>query len=311
MNTELASEAVEFERAISSSLAATGGFEHVQRAERDPSYRSAIGDHLGGLDLWDIDVSQETQLEAAALACRAAGRIALPYPVAERLAALGLEGADAVGLVAHDGAYLAHADLEMRWTAISPDGQTARVEQARHADRTNLGPFVCRIKKAPWESSTDAGALLVVLQCWTLLGMLQSAQEMTASYVRDRRQFGQPLAEFQSVQFALTDVAVATQGLEELCKYTTWTIGDRPAEALTDAFALRSASLEAAETTFRVGHQLHGAIGFCDESDISWLSRHSQALRRLPLGRSQTAAALVQLIGRTGFYTPVTSGGRK
>jgi hypothetical protein len=311
MNTELASEAVEFEQAISSSLVATGGFEHVQRAERDPDHRRWIGDHLGGLDLWDINVRQETELEAAALACRAAGRIALPYPVAERLSAIGLEGTDAVGLVAHDRAHLAHADLEMRWTAISLDGRTARVVRAGQSGRTNLGPFVCRIETAPWESRSDAGALLVVLQCWTLLGMLQSAQEMTASYVRDRRQFGQPLAEFQSVQFALTDVAVATQGLEELCKYTLWAIGNRPEEALTDALALRCASLEAAETTFRVGHQLHGAIGFCDESDISWLSRYSQALRHLPLGRSQTEAALVQLIGRTGFYTPVTSGGPK
>ena len=151
---------------------------------------------------------------------------------------------------------------------------------------------------------------MVVLQCWTLLGMLQSAQAMTVNYVRDRRQFGQSLAEFQSVQFALTDVAVATQGLEELCKYTTWAIGNRPAEALTDAIALRSASLEAAETTFRIAHQLHGAIGFCDESDLSWLSRHSQALRRLPFGRSQTEAALVRADPRTGF-TPRSPAGRR
>jgi hypothetical protein len=311
MNTELASEAVEFERVVSSSLMDTGGFEHVRRAERDPSYRGWIGDRLGGLGLWEIDVSQEIQLEAAALACRAAGRVALPYPVAERLAAFGLDGTDAVGLVARDGAHLAHADLEMRWTAMLLDGRTARVVQVGDPGRTNLGPFVRRIVQAPRESTTDAGPLLVVLQCWTLLGMLQSVQAMTVSYVRDRRQFGQSLAEFQSVQFALTDVAVATQGLEELCKYTTWAIGHRPAEALTDAIALRSASLEAAETTFRIGHQLHGAIGFCDESDLSWLSRHSQALRRLPFGRSQTEAALVQLIGRTGFYTPVTAGGRE
>jgi hypothetical protein len=310
LNTELASEAIEFEQTVSSSLAATGGFEHARRAELDPAHRSWIGDHLGGLDLWDMDMSQETQLEAAALACRAAGRIALPYPVAERVAAIELKGTDAIGLVAHDWALLAHADLPLRWTALSLDGRTAPVVRASPSGRSTLSSFVCRIEMAPWESEAEVGALLVVLQCWTLLGMLQAAQKMTVSYVRDRRQFGQSLAEFQSVQFALTDVAVATQGLEELCKYTTWAIVNRPAEALTDAFVLRSASLEAAETTFRVGHQLYGAIGFCDESDISWLSRHSQALRRLPLGRAQTEATLVQLIGRTGFYSPVTTGSR-
>lgn len=310
MNTQPASEAVELERVVTSSLMTTGGFEHVRRAERDSSHRGWIGDHLGELGLWEIDVSQEIELDAAALACRAAGRVALPYPVAERLAAFGLEGTDAVGLVAQDAAHLAHADLDLRWTATFLDGRTTHVLQVGEVGRTNLGPFVYRIVQAPRESTTDAGALLVVLQCWTLLGMLQSAQAMTVNYVRDRRQFGQSLAEFQSVQFALTDVSVATQGLEELCKYTTWSIRHRPAEALTDAIALRTASLEAAETTFRVGHQLHGAIGFCDESDLSWLSRHSQVLRRLPFGRSQTEAALVELINGTGFYTPVTAGRR-
>ena len=35
---------------------------------------------------------------------------------------------------------------------------------------------------------------------------------------------------------------------------------------------------------FRVAHQLHGAIGFCDETTLSWVSRYSQPLRRLPFG---------------------------
>ena len=43
------------------------------------------------------------------------------------------------------------------------------------------------------------------------------------------------------------------------------------------------AAIEAAEVVFRVCHQLHGAVGFCDETTLSWLSRYSQPLRRLPL----------------------------
>ena len=35
---------------------------------------------------------------------------------------------------------------------------------------------------------------------------------------------------------------------------------------------------------FRVAHQLHGAIGFCDETALSWVSRASVPLRRLPFG---------------------------
>ena len=52
-----------------------------------------------------------------------------------------------------------------------------------------------------------------------------------------------------------------------LAKYALWSVqAAASAEALDDALALRLAALEAAEVVFRVAHQLHGAIGFCDET---------------------------------------------
>ena len=75
---------------------------------------------------------------------------------------------------------------------------------------------------------------------------------------------------------------------------------DRP-EALDDALALRLAALEAAEVVFRVCHQLHGAVGFCDETTLSWLSRYSQPLRRLPFGLSATRDQLTRQVGRRGL----------
>ena len=52
---------------------------------------------------------------------------------------------------------------------------------------------------------------------------------------------------------------------------------------------------------FRVCHQLHGAVGFCDETTLSWLSRYSQPLRRLPFGLSVTRQQLTQRVGRRGL----------
>lgn len=311
MNTELAAEAVEFEQSVAAALAATGGFEHVRRAEQDHHYRYVVGEQLAKLEVWDIDTDDDLQLEAAALACRAAGRVALPYPIAERIAAQRVHGSDAVGMVGSATPRLAHADMDMRWVAIGVDGRTAQVVQSGGAGHAKISRFVTNVELGVWGDPTDAGPLLLILQAWTLLGMIQAAQEMTSGYVRDRRQFGQALGEFQSVQFALTDVAVATQGLEELCKYTLWAFRHRPDDAFTDALLLRVASLEAAETAFRVGHQLHGAIGFCDETDISWLSRHSQSLRRLPLGRSRTEAILADRVRGLGVYSPVVGGGSR
>jgi alkylation response protein AidB-like acyl-CoA dehydrogenase len=141
----------------------------------------------------------------------------------------------------------------------------------------------------------------LVLPCWTLLGMLDRAMALTRAYVLDREQFGQKLAGFQGVQFQLTDAEVERAGVEELAKYALWSIeADRP-EALDDALALRLAAVEAADIVFRVCHQLHGAIGFCDETTLSWLSRASQPLRRLPLGLAATRDELTRHLGRHGL----------
>ena len=77
------------------------------------------------------------------------------------------------------------------------------------------------------------------------------------------------------------------------------------ADALADALALRLAAIEAADTVFRISHQLHGAMGFCDESTLSWISRYSQPLRRLPwgvAGHPRSADARRRTIGIAGLF---------
>ena len=144
-------------------------------------------------------------------------------------------------------------------------------------------------------------ALALTLPCWTLLGMLDRAMALTRSHVLLREQFGAPLATLQGVQFQLTEAEVERTGLDVLAKYTLWSIQAGNAEALDDALALRLAAVEAAQTVFRVAHQLHGASGFCDETTLSWISRYSLPIRRIPWGPSGTLDALTRRIGRRGL----------
>jgi 3-oxo-4-pregnene-20-carboxyl-CoA dehydrogenase alpha subunit len=144
-------------------------------------------------------------------------------------------------------------------------------------------------------------ALALVLPCWTLLGMLDRALDLTRAHILVRQQFGQPLSAFQGVQFQLTDAEVERAGLDMLAKYALWSVQTGQPGQIEDALALRMAALEAAEVVFRVAHQLHGALGFCDEAPLSWLSRCSQPLRRLPLGLSATRAELTARLGRRGL----------
>ena len=187
--------------------------------------------------------------------------------------------------------------VESRWAAVTLDGVRSAV-----VGRGVGGPAFVTALELSETDRNGAGdvALGLVLPCWTLLGMLDRAVELTIAHVSLRKQFGQPLSAFQGVQFQLTDAEVERSGLEILAKYALWSAGSGKPEALEDALALRMSAIEAAEVVFRVCHQLHGAVGFCDETTLSWLSRYSQPLRRLPLGLSATRDQLTRRVGRDG-----------
>ena len=303
MKLDLCSEALEFGGHARRAFESAGGDGLVQAAESEPDRRQQLIEPvLVELGAWDLDVrGSAEELEAAAALCRSAGYWALPYPVAERLcrpADMGVDGLLAIGSVPAAPV----AGLQLDWAGLTLGGGRSTAVARPSSGSPRKTAFVTELDLRPLD---DAGAddvpLLLTMPCWTLLGMLDRALELTCTYVQDRRQFGQQLASFQGVQFQLTDAEVERAGLEELAKYALWSVQTARPEALDDALALRLAAVEAAEMVFRVAHQLHGAIGFCDETTLSWLSRYSVPLRRLPLNLSATRAALAGRLGRRGL----------
>lgn len=300
MTLELGADAAEYGRAALRAFEAAGGDDLVVRADADPAGREQLVEPmLRGLGAFDLKPRADAdELEASAALCHSAGYWGIPYPVAECLSAPA--DLDVAGLivVAEHAPAGAVAGLSKRWAAVTVAG----VRSAAVAQPATGPALVAELTLT--EIDTDGAgdvALGLVLGCWTLLGMLDRALDLTIAHVRLREQFGQPLAKFQGVQFQLTDAEVERAGLDMLAKYALWSIATGRAEAVDDALALRTAALEAAEVVFRVCHQLHGAVGFCDETALSWLSRYSQPLRRLPWGLSATRDLLVRRIGRTGL----------
>ena len=304
MNIDLTEEALEYGRVASHAFEAAGGDELVQAAEREPEQReSIVAPVLTDLGAWDLDPRGSVdELEAAAALCRSAGYWSIAYPIAERLARPA--GLDAMGLiVVGDGVPTgAVAGFGGDWVTVTLDGTRSRATALPPSDTPRKTAFVTTLDLEFLDDDGAADvALGLVLPCWTLLGMLDRAMALTCAYVNEREQFGQRLASFQGVQFQLTDAEVERTGLEELAKYALWSIEAGNEDAVADALALRLAAIEGAEVVFRVAHQLHGAIGFCDETTVSWLSRYSQPLRRLPLGLSGTRDALATRIGQRGL----------
>jgi 3-oxo-4-pregnene-20-carboxyl-CoA dehydrogenase alpha subunit len=300
MILDLNDDAKEYGREALRAFEAAGGDQLVQQAEAKPESREAlVGPILRELGAWELDARTDTDgLEAAAALCRSAGYWALPYPVAERLAKPTDLDVDGLIVVADHAPSGAVSGVEARWAAVTLDGARSDV-----VGQGAGGPaFVADLQLSALDGNgTNDVALGLVLPCWTLLGMLDRAMELTIAHVSLRKQFGQPLSAFQGVQFQLTDAEVERSGLDILAKYALWSVGTERPEAVDDALALRMSAIEAAEVVFRVCHQLHGAVGFCDETTLSWLSRYSQPLRRLPLGLSATRDRLTRRVGRTGL----------
>ena len=161
MNTELASEAVEFERVVSSSLTATGGFEHVRRAERDPGHREL--DRRPPRRIGPVGHRCEPGDPARGGRPRLSGRRSSGAALSGRRT----RGGDRAGghRCRRTGGCMTRPSWPtptstLRWTARFPrraDGP-CRARPAT-SGRTNLGSFVCRIEMAPWESRGGRGSV--------------------------------------------------------------------------------------------------------------------------------------------------------
>lgn len=303
MNTELPQDISDFAAVAVKRLARLGGPPAALRAERDTSIRLAARDALDEVGAFDLDVrSGSDDLLAAAVLCQAAGATALPYPLVEEL--LGVDGAR-LSLVNPQAPRIDHGDLPGVWLAADVDGTRYR---AHPASRTaaKLGPFLVPATLSAPDGTVPAADvnLHLVLGSWRILGAVQQALDIATAHVQARVQFGKPLADFQTVRFAVADAAVAVRGLHELAKYTLCRPESVPAQTLSaDALVLRLKAADTARQVLRTAHQLIGALGFCDESDISVLDRHTQPLIRLPLSPEALALRLIPDVRDGSFET--------
>lgn len=105
------------------------------------------------------------------------------------------------------------------------------------------------------------------------LGVGLALLDRTVGYVSRRTQFGVPVGSFQAVKHRLADAKTALEFARPLLFGAALTM------APADVAAAKTAACEAAYATARTALQLHGAIGYTAEYDLSlWLAR-AHALR--------------------------------
>jgi alkylation response protein AidB-like acyl-CoA dehydrogenase len=113
------------------------------------------------------------------------------------------------------------------------------------------------------------------------LGIAQGALDYAVGYVRERRQFGRPISDFQGVQFMLADMAMNIEAARQLtyraAALSEQAMQGRPAPGLT--FASSAAKCFASDTAMQVttdAVQLLGGYGYVRDYPVERMMRDAK-----------------------------------
>ena len=111
------------------------------------------------------------------------------------------------------------------------------------------------------------------------LGLARRALDEAVAHVRDRRAFGQPLADFQLTQAAVADMATAIDAAALLVYRAAWTRDTGAGRITREAAMAKLAATESAQQVIDRAVQLLGARGVVRGSAVERLYREIRALR--------------------------------
>ncbi len=118
----------------------------------------------------------------------------------------------------------------------------------------------------------DGGRIGIAAQA---LGIAQGAYEAALDYSRERKQFEQPIASFQGVQFILADMALRIEASRLLVYQSAW----RASAGLSYGKESAMAKLSASETAMWVttkAVQVHGGYGYTREFPVERMMRDAK-----------------------------------
>ncbi|MFI1729597.1 acyl-CoA dehydrogenase family protein [Streptomyces acidicola] len=224
------------------------------------------------------------------------GRHAVPGPLVETVTAtVLLAGLDDPGpakrlvpalvtgestaTVARSGSYALDGDTATARLSLTADG-ALRLAPGHGPVRRSLDPARRLTLLHPDGELLATSASFAHALLWArlataaqALGVGLALLDRTVAYVRQRTQFGMPIGSFQAVKHRLADAKVALEFARPLVLGAAVTLD--PA----DVAAAKVTACEAAYSTARTALQLHGAIGYTAEYDLSlWLTK-ARALR--------------------------------
>jgi alkylation response protein AidB-like acyl-CoA dehydrogenase len=107
------------------------------------------------------------------------------------------------------------------------------------------------------------------------LGLAEGALEQALQYATVRRQFGQPIAHFQGIQFQLSDMATEIEAGKHLLYHATWLAQQGKPFTRAAAMAKLFCSELAMRATIRAV-QIHGGYGYTKDYPVERMMRDAK-----------------------------------
>jgi acyl-CoA dehydrogenase len=113
------------------------------------------------------------------------------------------------------------------------------------------------------------------------IGVSQRALDESLRYAKERQQFGQPIAQFQAVQFMLADMAVEVEAMCLLTYKAAWLIDQGATAPIVSAYAKAFGADHAMKITTGAV-QIFGGYGYTKEYPVEKLKAAADLRRHQP-----------------------------
>ncbi len=148
----------------------------------------------------------------------------------------------------------------------SVDATFRSVDPSRSLAEVHRGPVLADGVAGAVARALDFGAQACAAQ---LLGAGRALLEASVRHARLRVQFGRPVGAFQAVKHRLADVAIGLEFARPLADAAAAALATGEPTAGRDVSAAKVACADAAYRAARAALQVHGAIGYTAEHDLS------------------------------------------
>ncbi|CAN5229197.1 acyl-CoA dehydrogenase family protein [soil metagenome] len=132
------------------------------------------------------------------------------------------------------------------------------------------GAAVCSGESAA-QAAEQARDSALVMAAVEMTGLMSTLNALTVDYLNTRVQFGKPIGSFQALQHKAVDMHIAEQLARDVAQAACAVMDGEPtiAERACAASRAKARACRSVDTIARMAVQLHGAIGFTDEYDLS------------------------------------------